>query len=268
MINIFLSNSSFRHTNKRFLRRVKHAVLVCAIQPLKRAPYFGKRFRHNASAVHFRREPIKFFGFHGFEGVSFLFISDLHIGGNIDHIADHISQGIHGLLKHAHSEHTYVLHGGDFISSIGKREHLSYEHFTHIATKLFRGLESSKHFAVVGNHDEESPEFPVVKQWLEETYEMHFFTEPRHAKKIFIGERNICIHGIHTLAKHLHTMKKRDRNMLLDQYIYTLNSMHNDLNIVLLHNPDGLEFLLARLKSTGQTITTPTLFLAGHTHGG
>ncbi len=96
---------------------------------------------------------------------------------------------------------------------------------------------------------------------------MHFLTEPRHAKKIFVNDKSICIHGLHTLARTLHNMPKNERNILLDQYIYMFNHTHNDINIVLLHNPDGLEFLLERLRETNQSIIAPTFFLAGHTHG-
>jgi predicted MPP superfamily phosphohydrolase len=97
--------------------------------------------------------------------------------------------------------------------------------------------------------------------------QMHFLTEVRHAKKIFINDKSLCVHGIHTLDDHLHRMSKKERNILMEQYIYTLNHTHNDMNIVLIHSPDGLEFLLSRLKATKQIIVPPTLFFAGHTHG-
>lgn len=137
-----------------------------------------------------------------------------------------------------------------------------------MAKKLFHGLESFRHFAVIGNHDDDNADFGYTRAWLEDQMQVHFLSEPRHAKKIFINDKSLCIHGMHTLSRHLHRMPKKERNMILDQYIYTLNHTHNDLNIVLLHNPDGLEFLLARLRATKQSLTTPTLFLAGHTHGG
>lgn len=40
------------------------------------------------------------------------------------------------------------------------------------------------------------------------------------------------------------------RDELLDEYIRQLNSGEQALNIVLLHNPDGLEYLLRRLYET------------------
>ncbi len=172
------------------------------------------------------------------------------------------------LLANTTPETTLILHGGDFMSSDGDKQSLSFENFTHVAERLFAGLSGYKHFAVIGNHDEKNSDFVFTQKWLEEKYQIHFMTEPRHTKKIFIDDKSIGIHGLHTLSHHLHRMPKRERNMILDQYIYILDHTHTDVNIVLLHNPDGLEFLLARLKSTKQKITTPTLFLAGHTHGG
>lgn len=54
--------------------------------------------------------------------------------------------------------------------------------------------------------------------------------------------------GIHTLKSYLNQLSPPERDMLLDQYIYLLNHTHNAMNVVLMHNPDGLEFLLERLK--------------------
>ncbi|MCB9807210.1 hypothetical protein H6768_05005 [Candidatus Peribacteria bacterium] len=171
------------------------------------------------------------------------------------------------LLAGVEKTSTIVLHGGDFVSSNGDKKHLSFEHFVPVAEKLFAGLQGYRHFGVIGNHDTENEDFVYTRRWLEDKMQMHFLTEPRHAKKIFINDKSLCIHGIHTLATDLHKMQKKERNMLMDQYIYTLNHTHNDMNIVLIHNPDGLEFLLSRLRSTKQVIIPPTLFLAGHTHG-
>ncbi len=63
-------------------------------------------------------------------------------------------------------------------------------------------------------------------------------------------------------------MDKNDRDILMDKYINSLNTEKTDCNIVLVHNPDGLDFLLQRLLETGEILLKPTLFLAGHTHGG
>lgn len=248
-------------------RKIKSITLLWWLRVFALIPGIGKKARRRASHIHFRHEPVKFFWLQGFEGISLLFLTDPHIGGSIDHIAAQTAHGIQMLLASAKKETTIVLHGGDFVSAHWAKKNLSFEHFVEIAKKLFHGLEWFRHFAVIGNMDDDNTDFSYSRKWLEDQMQVHFLTEARHAKKIFINDKSLCIHGIHTLAKHLHTMPKKERNMILDQYIYTLDSTHNDLNIVMLHNPDGLEFLLARLRATGQSLKTPTLFLAGHTHG-
>lgn len=252
---------------KKIFRHTKHTILVVSMKVFSLIPVVGSVAKKRASHIHFRREPVKFFGLHGFEWLSFLFLTDPHIGGSIDAIAGETAHGIWKLLTGISRENTVVLHGGDFISSDGHPKRLSFENFVTVAQKLFTHLTGLKHFAVVGNHDEENPEFVYARRWLEEKMQVHFMTEPRHAKRIFIHDKSICIHGLHTLAQHLHKMPKKERDMLMDQYIYMFNHTHNDMNVVLLHSPDGLEFILRRLITTKQTITTPTLFLAGHTHG-
>lgn len=62
-------------------------------------------------------------------------------------------------------------------------------------------------------------------------------------------------------------MEFRARDNLLDAYIENLNSGKQACNILMMHNPDGLEFLLRRLRETDTQITIPTLMFAGHTHG-
>lgn len=253
---------------KRFLRKIKSITLLVWLRVFAMIPGLGKKYRQRASHIHFRREPVRFFWIHEFSGVSLLFLTDPHIGWSIDAIAAQTAHGIQTLLASTNKETTIVLHGGDFVSAHGTEKSLSFEHFVEVAKKLFHGLESFRHFAVIGNHDDDNADFSYTRAWLEDQMQVHFLSEPRHAKKIFINDKSLCIHGMHTLSRHLHRMPKKERNMILDQYIYTFNHTHNDLNIVLLHNPDGLEFLLARLRTTKQSLTTPTLFLAGHTHGG
>jgi len=136
---------------------------------------------------------------HEFEGVSLLFLTDPHIGGSIDHIAAQTAHGIQMLLASARKETTLVLHGGDFVSAHGTKKTLSFEHFVEVAKKLFHGLESFRHFGVVGNHDDENADFGYTRAWLEDKMQVHFLTEVRHAKKIFINDKSLCIHGIHTL---------------------------------------------------------------------
>ena len=91
--------------------------------------------------------------------------------------------------------------------------------------------------------------------------------QPRDTRRIHVGDKNIDVHGIHTLLDHLEVMNVSERNMLLDTYIHLLTQGEADFHVVLIHNPDGLEFLLRRLMKNKQTFTKPVFFLAGHTHG-
>lgn len=100
-----------------------------------------------------------------------------------------------------------------------------------------------------------------MKKFLEEK-NIHFLEEPTDMQTLQIGGAQVCIHGIHTLVDRLSTMSGGERNTLLDSYINLLTQTKTDLHIVLLHNPDGLEYLLQRLRETEKSIQTPTLFLA------
>jgi len=52
---------------KRFLRHIKFVTLSAAMRVFAVIPRLGKHSRHRASHIHFRREPVRFFGLHGFE---------------------------------------------------------------------------------------------------------------------------------------------------------------------------------------------------------
>jgi predicted MPP superfamily phosphohydrolase len=193
-------------------------------------------------------------------------LADPHIGGSIDAIVPEVVEGMNILLQDTNAQKTLIMHGGDFICG-HSGTHTATSDITDIAGKLFGKLSSYKHFAVVGNHDEEDIEFPRMKYYLEDVFGMHFMTEPTHFQIQRIGKSQVMVQGIHTLLNRLQTMKKAERNILLDAYIELLSTSEIDFHIVLLHNPDGLEYLLRRLAETNKKITTPTLFLAGHTHG-
>lgn len=199
--------------------------------------------------------------------MSLLFLTDPHIGGSIDEIVPEVTEGMKNLLEGSDPRKTLILHGGDFICGHSGTCSSGGQSTTEVATELFSGLTSYKHFAVVGNHDEEDIDFPDMRKYLEDNFKMHFMTDPRDTQAIMIGESRVLIHGIHTLLNHLQTMPTRERNALLDTYIHLLTESEADFHIVLLHNPDGLEYLLRRLTVTNKKIDKPTLFLAGHTHG-
>lgn len=122
-------------------------------------------------------------------------------------------------------------------------------------------------FGVVGNHDHENPHFPVIRDHLEELHAIRLLEKPEDVKRISIGRDTVAIHGVHTLSTFLHYHPKQERDELLDRYIDVFNASDIACNCVLLHNPDGLEFILQRLHETKKTLKKPTLFLAGHTHG-
>ncbi len=46
---------------KRFLRTIKSATLLVCLRVFAMIPGIGKKARHRASHIHFRREPVKFF---------------------------------------------------------------------------------------------------------------------------------------------------------------------------------------------------------------
>ena len=199
------------------------------------------------------------------QDTSFLFMTDPHIGGNIDDIAPSVSEGIRWLLHGRETDRTFILHGGDFICGDSSVYSTSEQDITEVADTLLAGTEKYQHFGVIGNHDEEDLDFPRMKQYLEQKYRLHFMTQPRDTRRIHRGNAEIDIHGIHTLLDHLEVMDVADRNILLDTYIHLFTNSQADFHVVLLHNPDGLEYLLERLKKTGKMLTRPTLFLAGHT---
>lgn len=102
---------------------------------------------------------------------------------------------------------------------------------------------------------------------LRDQFGIHFLYAPDKPDIFDFQGAKIAVHGIHTLTSRLKFLLPPVRNELLDEYIRQLNSGTQALNIVLLHNPDGLEYLLRRLYETGQRIDKKTLLFAGHTHG-
>jgi predicted MPP superfamily phosphohydrolase len=101
---------------------------------------------------------------------------------------------------------------------------------------------------------------------LNKEYAITFLEQPEDTQMLTFQGATIAIHGLHTLSTFLHAMPKEERDNFLDAYITSLNE-NADCHVVLLHNPDGLEFLLSRLQETHKQLIYPTLFLAGHTHG-
>lgn len=245
---------------------MKISLLKVVLWVAFRAPVVGKRGRWNAKKMYFHKQPVPFEVPSDLHGLSLLFLADPHMGGSIDTIVPEVIEGMNVLLSETDPEKTCIMHGGDFICG-HSGTHTATSEITEIAGRLFGDLLPYKHFAVVGNHDEEDLEFPRMRHYLEDVFGVHFMTEPAHSQTLKIGESQVLVQGIHTLLNRLQTMKKAERDVLLDAYIHLLNRSDIDFHVVLLHNPDGLQYLLRRLVETNTTITTPTLFLAGHTHG-
>lgn len=113
----------------------------------------------------------------------------------------------------------------------------------------------------MGNHDDDDAEWGNMKKFLEEK-NIYFLEEPEDMQTLQIGGAHVSVHGVHTLLDRLNTMSADERNTLLDKYIRLFTQAKTDFHIVLLHNPDGLEYLLQRLRETKKSIQIPTLFLA------
>ncbi len=218
--------------------------------------------------MQYRQENCDFSGFpDALKGVKLLFLTDPHVGGNIDTIATEVATQIHILLDGADPQKTIVLHGGDFVCSASGGGETSVENYRAVSKHLFRGLSDYQQFGVIGNHDEENASFSIIREHLETRQNITMLEVPEDVQHVDIEGATLSIHGIHTLADALNAMDKNDRDILMNKYIDSLNVEKTDCNVVLVHNPDGLEFLLRRLRETGKKLVHPTLFLAGHTHG-
>lgn len=133
-----------------------------------------------------------------------LFLTDPHIGGNIDTLATEISTHIHTLLEDAHPEKTLVVHGGDFVCSESGAGMTTEENFLGTSAKLFHGLSKYPQFGVIGNHDEENHYFDTIRHHLETTHEIVLLEKPEDVQKVVIEGATIGVHGIHTLSTLLH----------------------------------------------------------------
>jgi len=181
--------------------------------------------KKSAHALWYRQETCDLDGLpEALQGVKILFLTDPHIGGNIDTLATDISTHIHILLEDAHPEKTLVLHGGDFVCSEPGAGMTTEENFLDISTKLFHGLSKYPQFGVIGNHDEENHSFANIRNHLETTHEIVLLERVEDVQAVEIDGAIIKIHGIHTLSTFLHHHTKRERDALLDASIASLNA--------------------------------------------
>jgi predicted MPP superfamily phosphohydrolase len=220
-----------------------------------------------ANSISYRQESINM-GVPELDGFKILFPTDVHIGGNINAIARQVGLGMHTLLDGAHSKNTVIIHGGDFVSKRAYMPATTKEDMKKHAPHIFAGLQRFKNVGVIGNHDEGNADFGTYLRWkLEHEQGIDFLESPEDVQYFEYNGHTVALHGLHTLGNYLPLLVKSERDALLDRYIEALNNSKQVFNICALHNPDGLHFLLERLKETGKKISKKTLFLAGHAHG-
>lgn len=120
----------------------------------------------------------------------------------------------------------------------------------------------------MGNHDANHPEFQsYFRGTLEGDHNIQFLEKPDQVRYFPFNNQIAAIHGIHTLGNYLKNIPREKRDELIDEFIEQANKGPQSMNIVLLHNPDGLQYVLNRMRETGKTLTKKTIFFAGHTHG-
>lgn len=227
----------------------------------------GAYGHREAGNVFYRNEHVDM-GVPELNGFRLLFPTDVHIGWNINTIAREVGLSIHALLDASTPENTVVFHGGDFVSKRAYMPATTKADMKKYTPHIFAGLHRFKNVGVIGNHDEGNADFRKYLRWkLELEQAIDFLESPEDVQYFEYNGHEIALHGLHTLGNYLNLLIKPERDELLDRYINALNSGKQVFNICALHNPDGLHFLLERLRETGKKIDKKTLFLAGHTHG-
>lgn len=99
-----------------FFHRTRSRVFVTGSHLLAILLGYRRRARQNANQLLYRTESVRLPDIPAaLQGVRLLFLTDPHIGGNIDARATQISLGIQTLLAGSTPLKTLVLHGGDFI---------------------------------------------------------------------------------------------------------------------------------------------------------
>jgi len=123
-----------------------------------------KQAKRNAQKIIYKTEKLHFsYVPPALRGTHLLFLTDMHIGGDIDEIATQISVDIRTVLKYANTEKTIILHGGDFVCGEHEGNMTSEKNFLDIAPHLFCGLTQYPQFAVIGNHDHTNKHFEAIR---------------------------------------------------------------------------------------------------------
>lgn len=79
---------------------------------------------------------------------------------------------------------------------------------------------------------------------------------------IDLANGRIRLHG----APCYNTQSEGYGSRFIRELIGSINS-HAGVNIVMVHNPDGVRKIEEAKRNLGLSIDVPTLFLCGHTHG-
>lgn len=115
---------------------------------------------------------------------------------------------------------------------------------------------------VEGNHDRRMDEKlgPKKLQALRENMESFGFRQIIQPEELAGGR--VKIHGMpcYNTQKELYTPEA------VRSLIWNINN-HSGVNIVMVHNPDGVRQIEAIKEQVKLRINVPTLFLCGHTHG-
>lgn len=225
---------------------------------------------HNAGSVQFRHETLSLEGLPPeLHGLGILQATDPHIGGIMNDLVKAVSDGVHGLLEEADPKNTIVLHGGDFVSrKVGLIPATTRDDIKKYAPEFLDWLERFTNLAVPGNHDEANPEFDLyMRAMLEDKHNMQFLEKPDQISRFHYNGQEIAVHGLHTLWNYLETIPKEQRDEILDEFMRQCNHGVQACNVVVLHNPDGLQYVLERLQEVGKKLEKKTIFFAGHAHG-
>lgn len=136
-----------------------------------------------------------------------------------------ISEGVSHLLENAHPHSTLVLHGGDFVSAKTRFSDATPQRdFDSHAPIILDHLRNLPQIGVQGNHDEAHLDSARIMGSLTDTFGIHFLYTPDQRKVFEFDGSKIAVHGIHTLATQLKSLRITQRNELLDEYIRQFNT--------------------------------------------
>jgi hypothetical protein len=116
---------------------------------------------------------------------------------------------------------------------------------------------------VDGNHDRRMVEKVEAEELTRMMGYMGEFGFKQILKPQELAGGRVHIHGMpcYNTQKDLYTPEA------VKELIWNINNQKSGINIVMVHNPDGVRQIEAMKAQLGLRINVPTLFLCGHTHG-